>query len=246
MRVVDDLPFVPTTWMLAKRRCGMPSTVMSLCMRSSPNRMPNSSRSSRYASASRRVTRRVYVGDSARNRQARRARTRCGSVRIAGGQRHGSRGRSGTAMRGAVRARSRRLLAPEVQRDPDSDPREQREAPDDALTKLCGHGARADVGDGPPDSEDRGAHEVPPLRLGDGPPHRLAGEERAQSEAAHHAEADEADANRDREHLPHVRLLEEQHPPDLVGVDEVRPRQDEAEAAPEENAGEPYPVHVTA
>src|SRR3954447_21879384 len=35
----------------ANRRCGRPSTVMSRCMRSSPNRMPNSSSESRYSSA---------------------------------------------------------------------------------------------------------------------------------------------------------------------------------------------------
>src|SRR3954466_15928417 len=51
IRVVDDLPFDPTTWIEAKRRCGMPSAVISLCIRSSPNRMPNSSRPRRYSSA---------------------------------------------------------------------------------------------------------------------------------------------------------------------------------------------------
>src|SRR4051794_39511855 len=51
MRVVDDLPLVPTTWIDAKRRWGMPRTVISLCMRSRPKRMPNSSRPSRYSSA---------------------------------------------------------------------------------------------------------------------------------------------------------------------------------------------------
>src|SRR3954468_17123240 len=53
-RTVEDLPLVPTTWIEAKRRCGIPSAVISLCMRSSPKRMPNSSRSSRYSSAWRR------------------------------------------------------------------------------------------------------------------------------------------------------------------------------------------------
>ena len=47
IRTVEDLPFDPTTCTWAKRRCGIPSTVISLCMRSSPNRIPNSSRSSR-------------------------------------------------------------------------------------------------------------------------------------------------------------------------------------------------------
>ena len=28
IRTVDDLPFDPTTWIDAKRRCGMPSTVI--------------------------------------------------------------------------------------------------------------------------------------------------------------------------------------------------------------------------
>ena len=56
-RTVEDLPFVPTTWIDAKRRCGIPSTVISLCMRSRPKRMPNSSRPSRYSSAWRKVIR---------------------------------------------------------------------------------------------------------------------------------------------------------------------------------------------
>ena len=47
MRTVEDFPFEPTTWIDANRRCGIPSTVISLCMRSSPNRIPNSSRPSR-------------------------------------------------------------------------------------------------------------------------------------------------------------------------------------------------------
>src|SRR3954447_22319781 len=56
MRTVEDLPFEPTTCTLAKRRCGIPSAVMSLCIRSSPNRMPNSSSESRYSSAWRSFT----------------------------------------------------------------------------------------------------------------------------------------------------------------------------------------------
>src|SRR5918992_1770585 len=54
-RAVDDLPLVPTTWIEAKRRWGMPSTVISLCMRSRPKRIPNSSSPSRYSSAWRKV-----------------------------------------------------------------------------------------------------------------------------------------------------------------------------------------------
>src|SRR5437763_10705137 len=101
MRAVDDVPFGPTTCTEAKRRCGIPSTVMSLFMRSSPNRMPNSSRSSRYASASRRVIRGVIfllVGAARRER---------GRDRGAGGG---------------------RLLAAEGQQDPQPDPEEQQDA----------------------------------------------------------------------------------------------------------------------
>src|SRR3954466_14977694 len=65
MRAVEDLPFEPTTWIEAKRRCGIPSTVISLCMRSSPNRIPNSSRSRRYASACSGVTASTQLGQFA-------------------------------------------------------------------------------------------------------------------------------------------------------------------------------------
>ena len=47
MREVEDLPFVPTTCTVAKRSCGESSAVISRRMRSSPNRMPNSSSESR-------------------------------------------------------------------------------------------------------------------------------------------------------------------------------------------------------
>ena len=60
MRAVDDLPLVPTTWIARKRSCGLPSTVSSRRMRSSPKRMPNSSSESRWASASSR--RQVLTG----------------------------------------------------------------------------------------------------------------------------------------------------------------------------------------
>ena len=43
IRVVEDFPFVPTTWMLAKRRSGEPSAVIMRRIRSRPKRMPNSS-----------------------------------------------------------------------------------------------------------------------------------------------------------------------------------------------------------
>ena len=43
MRVVEDFPFVPRTWMLAKRRWGEPSAVIIRRIRSSPKRIPNSS-----------------------------------------------------------------------------------------------------------------------------------------------------------------------------------------------------------
>ena len=44
---VEDLPFVPTTWIDSNRRSGWPSAVISRRMRSSPNRIPNSSSESR-------------------------------------------------------------------------------------------------------------------------------------------------------------------------------------------------------
>ena len=43
MRVVEDFPLVPTTWIDAKRRSGEPSTVIIRRIRSSPKRIPNSS-----------------------------------------------------------------------------------------------------------------------------------------------------------------------------------------------------------
>lgn len=45
IRVVDDLPLLPTTWIESKRSCGLSNTVISRRIRSSPNRIPNSSRS---------------------------------------------------------------------------------------------------------------------------------------------------------------------------------------------------------
>ncbi len=51
MRVVEDLPFVPSTWIVSKRRCGEPSTVIIRRMRSRPKRIPNSSSERRCASA---------------------------------------------------------------------------------------------------------------------------------------------------------------------------------------------------
>ena len=43
MRVVEVLPFVPTTWIVSNRRSGEPSTVIIRRMRSRPKRIPNSS-----------------------------------------------------------------------------------------------------------------------------------------------------------------------------------------------------------
>ena len=43
MRVVEDLPLVPTTWMESKARSGCPSAVISRRMRSSSKRMPKRS-----------------------------------------------------------------------------------------------------------------------------------------------------------------------------------------------------------
>ena len=43
IRVVEDFPFVPTTWMLAKRRSGEPSAVIMRRILSRPKRIPNSS-----------------------------------------------------------------------------------------------------------------------------------------------------------------------------------------------------------
>ena len=51
MRTVELFPFVPTTWIAAKRSCGEPSAVSSRRMRSRPKRIPNSSRPSRCSSA---------------------------------------------------------------------------------------------------------------------------------------------------------------------------------------------------
>ena len=39
--VTDDLPLVPTTWIDANRCWGMPSTLTSRVIRSSPNRTPS-------------------------------------------------------------------------------------------------------------------------------------------------------------------------------------------------------------
>ena len=47
MRVVDDLPFEPTTWIEENCSCGEPSAVINRRMRSSPNRMPNISSEAR-------------------------------------------------------------------------------------------------------------------------------------------------------------------------------------------------------
>src|SRR6476659_859363 len=54
MRVVEDLPLVPRTWIASKLRSGEPSAVIMRRIRSRPKRMPNSSseRSARSASAS--------------------------------------------------------------------------------------------------------------------------------------------------------------------------------------------------
>ena len=51
MRVVEDLPLVPTTWIASKRRCGEPSAVIIRRIRSRPKRMPNSSSERRWRSA---------------------------------------------------------------------------------------------------------------------------------------------------------------------------------------------------
>ncbi len=45
--VTEDLPLVPTTWIEAKRCWGIPSTVVSLCIRSRPSRQPIGSSESR-------------------------------------------------------------------------------------------------------------------------------------------------------------------------------------------------------
>ena len=47
IRVVEDLPLVPTTWIESNRRSGWPSAVISRRMRSRPKRIPNSSSDSR-------------------------------------------------------------------------------------------------------------------------------------------------------------------------------------------------------
>ena len=47
IRTVEDLPFVPTTWIESNCRSGCSSAVISRRIRSSPNRIPNSSSESR-------------------------------------------------------------------------------------------------------------------------------------------------------------------------------------------------------
>ena len=47
IRVTEDLPLVPTTWIEAKRCWGIPSAVVSLCIRSRPRRQPIASSESR-------------------------------------------------------------------------------------------------------------------------------------------------------------------------------------------------------
>ena len=47
IRVTEDLPLVPTTWIEAKRCCGSPSAVVSVRIRSSPSRQPTGSSESR-------------------------------------------------------------------------------------------------------------------------------------------------------------------------------------------------------
>ena len=47
IRVTEDLPFVPTTWIEAKRCCGIPSRVQSRCIRSRPSFQPIGSSESR-------------------------------------------------------------------------------------------------------------------------------------------------------------------------------------------------------
>ena len=47
IRVTEDLPLVPTTWIEAKRCCGRPSRVLSLCIRSNPSFQPIGSSESR-------------------------------------------------------------------------------------------------------------------------------------------------------------------------------------------------------
>ena len=43
MRVVEDLPLVPSTWIASKRRSGDPSAVIIRRILSRPKRIPNSS-----------------------------------------------------------------------------------------------------------------------------------------------------------------------------------------------------------
>src|SRR5450755_3178390 len=51
MRVVEDLPLVPSTWMLWKLRSGEPSAVIMRRIRARPKRMPNSSSECSWRSA---------------------------------------------------------------------------------------------------------------------------------------------------------------------------------------------------
>ncbi len=47
IRVTEDLPLVPTTWIEAKRCWGIPSSVQSVCIRSRPSFQPIGSSESR-------------------------------------------------------------------------------------------------------------------------------------------------------------------------------------------------------
>jgi hypothetical protein len=46
-RTVEDLPFVPTTWIASSRSCGASSSSSSAVMRSSPSFIPNGASDSR-------------------------------------------------------------------------------------------------------------------------------------------------------------------------------------------------------
>ena len=90
IRVVDDLPFDPVTWIARKRSCGDPSAVIRRRIRSSPKRIPNISSESRYSSARDRALsgttkglRLVGPARPARPRSARACRARPGRARAA-------------------------------------------------------------------------------------------------------------------------------------------------------------------
>ena len=144
------------------------------------------------------------------------------------------------------RPRGRRLLAPQGEQDAETDARQQRDAPGDALADLRRHRPGAHIGHGPADAKDGCADHVAALGPRRAPRHGLPREERPHPRAPQEPQGDERDRHRGGEHLPHVRVTQQQHVSDAIGIDELAPGQEEAEAGPEQNACDPHPRHVNA